>query len=97
MLRQDGTGELYSKAEELYGVVSKEEIVSWYKHPMTQSLMYSLYGDMAGHFESWANGDFTGETNDVTVQRNSRALGAVASIESLLAWIEDAKTGELYD
>ncbi len=91
------TEEMYSKAESLFSSVPQEEVLSWCKHPVTQSLMMSLYGDMAGYFEAWSNGDYTSETAEGTVQKNSKALGGVAAIESMLAWIEDAKVGDLYD
>jgi len=94
---KQGTEDLYDKAEEYFKSVPKEEVVQWCGHPITKALLYSLYGDMAGHFESWANGDFTGETNDETIQKNSKALGSVAAVESILSWVEDAKTGGLYD
>jgi len=94
---RQSTDELYEKAENLFKAVPKEEAMSWSKHPITQSLITSLYGDMAGHFEGWLNGEFTGVTADETIQKNSKALGGVAAIESILAWIEDAQKGELYD
>ena len=96
-MHRRGTVELYEKAEELFRSVPKEEVIAWCKHPITQSLVSSLYGDMAGHFEGWLNGEFTGESADATIQKNSKALGGVAAIESILAWVEDAKKGELYD
>ena len=94
---KQGTVELYDKAEEYFSSVPREEVVQWCSHPVTKSLLHSLYGDMAGHFEGWANGDFTGISDSETIQKNSKALGSVASIEAILSWIEDAKSGELYD
>jgi len=96
-MHRESTVELYEKAEKLFLSVPKEEAIAWSKHPITQSLIQSLYGDMAGHFEGWLNGDFTGNTGDETIQKNSKALGGVSSIESVLSWIEDAQTGDLYD
>lgn len=96
-MRQKSTEELYAQAEDAFTSIPKKEAVVWCSHPLTQSLMLTLYGDMAGHFEAWANGDFTGETADETVQKNSKALGSVAAIEGILAWLEDAKAGDLYD
>ena len=96
-MRKESTAELYEKAEEFFNSVPKEEARQWCSHPITQSLIYSLYGDMAGHFEGWANGEFTGNTGDETVQKNSKALGGVIAIESILNWIDDVKIGELYD
>lgn len=92
-----GAVELYAQSEEAFGNVPKEEVVAWCKHPVTQALIYSLYGDMAGHFEGWLNGEFTGKSADETIQKNSKALGSVSAIEAVLSWIEDAKAGELYD
>lgn len=91
------TEELYSKAEELFKSVPEGEVKAWCKHPVTQSLVQSLYGDMAGHFEGWLNGEFTGPTSDETIQKNSKALGGVSAIENILAWLEDAEGGNLYD
>ena len=96
-MHKDSTVELYKKAEDAFKSIPEEEVVAWCKHPITQSLVYSLYGDMAGHFEGWLNGEYTGESSDETIQKNSRALGGVGAIESLLAWIEDARAGDLYD
>ena len=96
MLRES-TEELYTKAEELYKVVPQEEVKQWCSHPVTKSLLHTLYGDMAGHFEGWMNGEFRGKTADETIQKNSKALGGVAAIEAILAWVEDASKGELYD
>lgn len=96
-MQRNSTVELYEKAEELFQSVPSEEVVAWCQHPITQSLVQSLYGDMAGHFEGWLNGEFTGETGDETIQKNSKALGGVSAIEAVLTWIDDAKSGELYD
>ena len=96
-MNRKSTEDLYNKAEDLFRNVPKEEVRAWCKHPVTQSLVQSLYGDMAGHFEGWLNGEFTGVTSDETIQKNSKALGGVAAIESILAWIEDAESGDLYD
>ena len=96
-MRRDSTVELYERAEDLFSSVPQEEVVQWCKHPITLSLMQSLYGDMAGYFEGWSNGEYTGESAEATVQKNSKALGSVAAIEAILIWIEDAKTGGLYD
>jgi len=95
MIRKS-TEELYGKAEDLFKSVPKSEIEAWCKHPITQSLVQSLYGDMAGHFEGWLNGEFTGVNGDETIQKNSKALGGVGAIESILVWIDDAEKGELY-
>lgn len=94
---KESTEELYAKAEELYSVVPQEEVRQWCKHPITKSLLNTLYGDMAGHFEGWASGEFTGSSADETIQKNSKALGSVAAIEAILVWVEDASRGELYD
>ena len=96
-MQRRSTVEMYDKAEELFKSVPKKEVIAWCKHPITQSLVSSLYGDMAGHFEGWLNGEFTGPTADETIQKNSKALGGVGAIESVLAWVEDAQSGELYD
>ena len=96
-MNRNSTEDLYNRAEELFTELSQAEIDGWINHPVTKSLQYTLYGDMAGHFESWANGEFTGENADETVQKNSKALGGVAAIEAILVWIEDAQKGELYD
>jgi len=97
LMHKKGAVELYAQAEDSFGDIPKEEVVTWCKHPVTQALIYSLYGDMAGHFEGWLNGEFTGKTSDETIQKNSKALGSVAAIEAILVWIEDAKSGDLYD
>ena len=96
-MNRNSTEELYDKAESLFKSIPKEEVIAWCKHPVTRSLIQSLYGDMAGHFEGWLNGEFTGINGDETIQKNSKALGGVSAIESILVWIEDAEKGELYD
>jgi hypothetical protein len=96
-MNRKSTEELYEKAEELFKSVPKEEVEAWCKHPVTQSLIQSLYGDMAGHFEGWLNGEFTGKSGDETIQKNSKALGGVSAIEGILVWFDDAEKGELYD
>ena len=96
-MNRKSTEEFYEKAEELFKSIPKEEVRAWCKHPTTQSLVQSLYGDMAGHFEGWMNGEFTGASGDETVQKNSKAIGGVSAVENILAWIEDAEKGDLYD
>jgi len=96
-MRKESTLELYEKAEDAFTSIPKEEVEAWCKHPITQSLIFSLYGDLAGYFEGWVNGEFTGENADATIQKNSKALGGVAAVESILTWIDDAKSGDLYD
>jgi len=96
MLR-NSTTELYERAEDAFKSIPEAEVNSWCKHPVTKSLILSLQGDIVGHFDSWLNGEFTGKSMDETTQKNSKALGSVAAIESILVWIEDAGTGDLYD
>lgn len=97
MVLKNSTEDIYARAEDAFKSVPQEEVISWCKHPITQSLILSLQGDMAGHFEGWTNGEFTGDTADETIQKNSKALGGVSAIESILVWLEDAKRGDLYD
>jgi len=97
MRSRESTEELYSRAEDAFNSIPKEEVVQWCKHPITQALKYSLYGDMAGHFEGWINGAYTGPSADETVQKNSKALGSVDAIEAILIWLEDAENGDVYD
>ena len=89
--------DMYEKAEDIFKSVPKSEIKAWSEHPATNALIHTLYGDLVGHFEGWANGNFTGPTNDETIQQNSKALGSVSAIELILGWMDDAKNGELYD
>ena len=89
--------EFKKRAEDAYSSIPKEEIEAWAKHPMTKCLEFTLMGDAAGYFESWSNGNFTGTSSDETAQLNAKALGAVDAVEALLAWIEDAPGGNLYD
>lgn len=96
MYRQSAD-DFYAKAEEIFSVLDKSEVVAWCNHPAAKALIFSLQGDMIGHFESWMNGDFTGKNVDETIQKNSKALGSVEAIESILEWIDDAQKGELYD
>ncbi len=94
---RNGSEELYEKAKDLFESVPKGERSTWCKHPLTQSLVLSLYGDMTGYFEGWASGDYTGENAEATIQKNSKALGSVDAIETILVWVEDTETGDLYD
>jgi hypothetical protein len=96
-MQKKSTDELYSKAEELFTSIPQSEVEAWANHPITKSLKQTLYGDMAGYFESWLNGEFTGKNSDETAQKNAKALGAVDAVEAILTWLEDAKGGTLYD
>lgn len=97
MRRRESTEELYARAEDAFTSIPEEEVKGWCKHPITQALKLSLYGDMAGHFDGWVNGAYTGPTADETIQKNSKALGSVDAIEAILIWLEDAEAGDLYD
>ena len=96
-MRVNMADEFQKRAEDAYNSIPEEELKAWANHPMTQCLKYTLMGDGAGYFESWSNGNFTGQSTDETAQLNAKALGGVDALDSLLAWIEDAPRGDLYD
>ena len=88
---------MYEKAEDIFKSVPKSEMKAWTEHPATRALILTLQGDLVGHFEGWANGNYTGPTGEETLQQNAKALGSVNSLELILSWIDDVKEGMLYD
>jgi len=92
-----GSSELYDLAEEAFKSVPESEKEAWLKSPITRSLRYTLMGDIIGFHESWQNGNFTGPSSDETAQLNARALGSVNAVEDILAWLDDALAGDLYN
>lgn len=85
----------YDLAQDILGAVDKEERISWYNHPMTQALRYSLNGDLIGIFAMWIEGAYAvEESTDGTAQRQAKARAMAQSISDVLEYIEDLKRGE---
>jgi uncharacterized protein YukE len=66
----------------------KHEIVSWQQNPVTQQFLNDLKTDRSDIKEDWAAGQFTVESIEGTNQLNSRALGAIQALESMIERIE---------
>jgi hypothetical protein len=60
----------------------------WLRQPETQSLIKDITQSITLTMEEWANGDYTSDTMEGTVQRNARALGGVQTLQSLLENIQ---------
>ena len=82
----------YNKAMTLLDNVDKERFEEWYKNPCTQSLIYSLEGDMTGIIMQWTAGNYavTGSI-EASSQRESKALGMAQAIDDVLTHISDMK------
>ena len=55
--------------------LTEEMKKDWQIHPATQALELSLYVSLEKAKAIWSNGGFTGESQDVTIQSNSSAIG----------------------
>lgn len=86
----------YTKSLNLLDSVSKEEALSWYNHPCTQSLLNSLEGDLAGIVVMWLGGGYSEEeSSSATSQKQAKARGMAQAIDDILTHINDIKTVSL--
>lgn len=92
-----GSEELRLQSQNQLEIVSKEEILAWYEHPCTQALKLALEGDYIEVIEEWANGTYTDNTAEGTAMLNAKALAQAQSIDSVVDWMEDLKSGDLFE
>lgn len=76
-------------------MVGKNELVSWKQHPVTQLLIKSLKGDLLYRREAWEDGAYLQETVEKTAIINTKVVGEITTIKSIIEWIEHL--GEEYD
>lgn len=82
----------YAKAMENLDRVSKEEAIAWYNHPCTQSLRYTLEGDLAGVVVMWLGGGYSEEKSTAgTAQKQAKARGMAQAIDDMVEHIEEIK------
>ena len=60
----------------------------WQSHPGTQAYLRKLYEDRDSIKEGWANGEYTTESIDGTVQLNSKNIGKAEAIQEMIEYIE---------
>jgi len=65
-------------------LMSKVEWEAWLQLPVTKELFSYLKEWDEELKDRWANGNFTAETYDKTIQLNSQAIGIHKTLESLL-------------
>jgi len=83
----------YNKALSLLDTVSKDEAISWYQHPCTQSLLNSLEGDLAGLVVAWLGGGYSEEkSSSGTAQKVAKARGMAQAIDDMVQHIEEIKS-----
>jgi uncharacterized protein YukE len=82
----------YNRSLNLLDSVSKEEALSWYSHPCTQSLLNSLEGDLAGIVVMWLGGGYSEEeSSSATAQKQAKARGMAQAIDDILTHLNDIK------
>lgn len=79
--------------------ITLDEWKEWKLHPVTHEFFNSVKARIEEKKSDWANGAFTGESLDASMQKNAEAIGAVialadlleTSYESVLEEVADAK------
>lgn len=83
------------RAVDLLESVTKEDKIAWYNNPCTQSLIYSLEGDIAGILLLWINGGYSSEDSSAgTAQSQAKARGMAQALTDVRELIEDIKRDE---
>jgi hypothetical protein len=61
---------------------------AWARDPVTQEHLRNLHASKQETMELWAREGYIGETGEVTLQANAKALGGVAALNQLIDGIE---------
>lgn len=82
----------HNRSLNLLDKVNKEEAISWYDHPCTESLREALEGDLAGLVVSMIGGAYSDpKSSSGTAQGLAKARGMAQAISDMLEHIEDIK------
>lgn len=65
--------------------MTDQEYKEWRSHPVTQEVLNHLSNQRQDLLEAWAEGVYTKESMEGTVQLNSEALGKVKAISYMLS------------
>lgn len=71
-----------------------EEVRGWREQSVGQYFEDMLKQKMEDLKDGWANGGFTGENAEMTIQLNSEAIGKVQQIADILIDLEEMSTDE---
>ena len=74
--------------------MTKDEINGWLIHPVTEKHIDRLKEAKEEIKENWARGDYTTESIEGTIQKNSEALGSVGMIDQILIDLEDMEADD---
>ena len=69
--------------------MTPEEVRGWREQSVGRYFEELLKQKMEDLKDDWANGDFTGQTPEETIQLNSEALGKVWQIADILLTLEE--------
>lgn len=72
----------------------KSEFQQWLKHPATEALISNLKEQIQFLKDGWAEGAFTTETVDGTVQTNAKNIG---QIQCALTLLEGISSGDFLE
>ena len=56
----------------------------WFHHPVTQEFIGHLAESRQVTMENWSRAAYTGDSGEVTLQANAKALGGIACLTNLL-------------
>ena len=87
--------DIYSEVDLELEQLGKNEVISWKQHPVTQLLIKSLKGDLLYRREAWEDGDYLHDTSEKTAIINTKVVGEITTIKSIIEWIEHL--GEEHD
>lgn len=77
--------------------ITLDEWKEWKQHEVTKEFFDSIKARIEEKKEDWANGNFTTESSDGTVQKNAAAVGAVAALSDLLETSYEGVVEEVAD
>ena len=70
------------------------EVRGWLDQSVGKYFLAYLHSEIKELQDDWANGDFTGEVAEITIQRNSEALGKVQQTANVLLKLEEMSTDD---
>lgn len=73
------------------------EFRGWLDQKTGKYFILWLKNEMLELQECWANGDFTGDSTEKTIQLNSEAIGKINQIANILLNLDEMKTNEESD
>jgi len=78
-------------------MLTQNDYSEWIKHPATEEFFKFLDKVKSELLEDWSNSAFVGESADITIQRNSHALGEVEVLTKLRNLSYEDIIGTLYE